>query len=111
MSSSTTESVAMGILDGLEKGEEDIFPDPESRLIAEGWRTGAAKALERQFAAFVQRSDFSDIMRLQKGGTYVPSMHRKHSGDGHRSRSYRRNSGGVHRQVQKIFQRAWFRSV
>ena len=25
-------------------------------LIAEGWHTGAAKALERQFAAFVQES-------------------------------------------------------
>src|SRR5215510_10245736 len=48
------ESAALGIFDGLEKGEEDIFPDPESRLMAEGWRTGVAKALERQYAAFVQ---------------------------------------------------------
>jgi NAD(P)-dependent dehydrogenase (short-subunit alcohol dehydrogenase family) len=46
-------SAARGILDGLEKGEEDIFPDPASQSIAETWRTGAAKALERQFAAFV----------------------------------------------------------
>ena len=46
-----------GIFDGLEKGEEEIFPDPTSRSIAEGWRTGVSKALERQFAAFVpQRS-------------------------------------------------------
>ena len=50
------ESVALGIFDGVEKGEEDIFPDPDSRSIAEGWRTGAAKALERQFATFVQES-------------------------------------------------------
>ena len=50
---SSTESAACGIFDGLEKGEEDIFPDPASQSIAEGWRTGAAKALERQFAAFV----------------------------------------------------------
>ena len=49
----STESAARGIFDGLEKGEEDIFPDPASQSIAEGWRTGAAKALERQFAAFV----------------------------------------------------------
>jgi len=49
----STESAARGIFDGLEKGEEDIFPDPASQAIAEGWRTGAAKALERQFAAFV----------------------------------------------------------
>jgi len=47
------ESVAAGIFDGLENGEEDIFPDPMSQSIAEGWRTGVAKAFERQFAAFV----------------------------------------------------------
>lgn len=50
------ESVARGILDGVEKGEEDIFPDSMSEPIAEGWRTGAAKALERQFAAYVPQS-------------------------------------------------------
>src|SRR6266496_4758821 len=47
------ESAAQGIFDGLEKGEEDIFPDPTSLSVAEGWRMGVAKALERQFAAFV----------------------------------------------------------
>ena len=47
------ESAAQGIFDGLERGEEDIFPDPASQSIAEGWRNGAVKALERQFAAFV----------------------------------------------------------
>jgi NAD(P)-dependent dehydrogenase (short-subunit alcohol dehydrogenase family) len=50
------ESAAAGIFDGLEKGEEDIFPDPVSQSIAEGWRTGVAKALERQFATFVPKS-------------------------------------------------------
>lgn len=49
------ESTASGIFDGLEKGEEDIFPDPASQSIAEGWRTGVAKAMERQFAAFVPK--------------------------------------------------------
>jgi NAD(P)-dependent dehydrogenase (short-subunit alcohol dehydrogenase family) len=49
----STESAALGIFDGLEKGEEEIFPDPASQSIAEGWRNGALKALERQFAAFV----------------------------------------------------------
>jgi NAD(P)-dependent dehydrogenase (short-subunit alcohol dehydrogenase family) len=48
------ESVARAILDGVEKGEEEIFPDPMSASVAEGWRSGAVKALERQFAAFVQ---------------------------------------------------------
>ena len=52
----SAETAAQGIFDGLEKGEEDIFPDPASRSIAEGWRTGAAKALERQYAAFVPES-------------------------------------------------------
>src|SRR6266498_1910064 len=47
------ESAAQGIFDGLEKGEEDIFPDPASLAVAEGWRMGVAKGLERQFAAFV----------------------------------------------------------
>ena len=50
------ESIAQGIFDGLEKGEEDIFPDPMSESIAEGWRNGATKALERQFAAYVSQS-------------------------------------------------------
>jgi NAD(P)-dependent dehydrogenase (short-subunit alcohol dehydrogenase family) len=50
------ESAAQRIFDGLEKGEDDIFPDPASLSIAEGWRTGAVKALERQFAAFVPES-------------------------------------------------------
>jgi NAD(P)-dependent dehydrogenase (short-subunit alcohol dehydrogenase family) len=49
----TTEAAARGIFDGLEQDEEDIFPDPTSQSVADGWRNGAAKALERQFAAFV----------------------------------------------------------
>ena len=47
------ESVARGILDGLARGDEEIFPDPMSETIADRWRTGAAKALERQNAALV----------------------------------------------------------
>jgi NAD(P)-dependent dehydrogenase (short-subunit alcohol dehydrogenase family) len=50
------ESAARGIFDGLEKGEEDIFPDPASQPLAEGWRTGVVKDMERQFAAFVPKS-------------------------------------------------------
>ena len=50
------QSAAIGLFDGLEKGEEDIFPDPASQSIADGWRTGVAKALERQFAAFAPES-------------------------------------------------------
>jgi NAD(P)-dependent dehydrogenase (short-subunit alcohol dehydrogenase family) len=47
------ESVARAIFDGVEKGEEDIFPDPMSASLAESWRSGAVKAAERQFAALV----------------------------------------------------------
>jgi NAD(P)-dependent dehydrogenase (short-subunit alcohol dehydrogenase family) len=47
------ESVARAIFDGVENGEEEIFPDPLSQSLAESWRSGAAKALERQQAAFV----------------------------------------------------------
>jgi NAD(P)-dependent dehydrogenase (short-subunit alcohol dehydrogenase family) len=50
------ESAAKGIFDGLEKSEQEIFPDPVSQSMAEGWRGGAVKALERQFAAFVPES-------------------------------------------------------
>jgi NAD(P)-dependent dehydrogenase (short-subunit alcohol dehydrogenase family) len=50
------ESAARGIFDGLERGEEEIFPDPASQSVADGWRAGAAKALEHQFAAFAPQS-------------------------------------------------------
>jgi NAD(P)-dependent dehydrogenase (short-subunit alcohol dehydrogenase family) len=48
------ESVARSIFDGIEHDEEEIFPDPRSEMMAESWRTRAAKALERQNAALVQ---------------------------------------------------------
>jgi NAD(P)-dependent dehydrogenase (short-subunit alcohol dehydrogenase family) len=47
------ESVARAILEGVERGEEEIFPDPASAPLAEPWRAGAVKDLERQFAGFV----------------------------------------------------------
>ena len=49
----TPESVARGIFDAVANGEEDIFPDPMSAAIADGWRSGVAKELERQNMAFV----------------------------------------------------------
>jgi hypothetical protein len=45
------ESVARAIFDAVENQEEDIFPDPMSQSVAENWRNGAAKTLERQWAA------------------------------------------------------------
>jgi len=50
----SAESVARAILDGVQSGDEDIFPDPMSETVAESWRTGAAKALERESAAVLQ---------------------------------------------------------
>ena len=47
----SAESVARAIFDGVENNEEDIFPDPMSQSVAEGWRSGVDKALERQYAA------------------------------------------------------------
>jgi NAD(P)-dependent dehydrogenase (short-subunit alcohol dehydrogenase family) len=52
----SAESVARAIFDGVEKGEQDIFPDPMSASMAESWRSGAAKALERRYAALVGSS-------------------------------------------------------
>jgi NAD(P)-dependent dehydrogenase (short-subunit alcohol dehydrogenase family) len=50
------EAVAQGVFDGLKRAEEDIFPDPMSQSIADGWRNGVAKAFERQYAGFVPES-------------------------------------------------------
>jgi NAD(P)-dependent dehydrogenase (short-subunit alcohol dehydrogenase family) len=50
------ESTARGIFDGLERGEQEIFPDPASQSLADGWRTGVAKVLEAQFSAFIPES-------------------------------------------------------
>jgi len=44
------QSVARAIFDAVDRGEEDIFPDPLSQSLADGWRNGAAKAFERQLA-------------------------------------------------------------
>jgi short-subunit dehydrogenase len=48
------ESVARAIFDGVEHGDEDIFPDSMSQSLAESWRNGAVKAMERELTSFVQ---------------------------------------------------------
>ena len=48
------ESVARAIFDGVEAGEEEIFPDPISAAMAEGWRSGQIKGMERQNATLVE---------------------------------------------------------
>ena len=47
----SAESVARAIFDGVDRGEEDIFPDPMAATLAEGWRDGAVKAFEHQLAS------------------------------------------------------------
>jgi hypothetical protein len=47
------ESVARAIFDGVERGDEEIFPDPTSEVLAESWHGGMAKALVHEYAAFV----------------------------------------------------------
>jgi NAD(P)-dependent dehydrogenase (short-subunit alcohol dehydrogenase family) len=57
---SSPESVARAIFDGIDDGEEDIFPDPFSKALADGWRTGVAKALERQNAALLNAAPVTE---------------------------------------------------
>jgi NAD(P)-dependent dehydrogenase (short-subunit alcohol dehydrogenase family) len=47
------QAVARAILDGVENDDEEIFPDTASETLAESWRSGAAKVLERQYATLV----------------------------------------------------------
>jgi NAD(P)-dependent dehydrogenase (short-subunit alcohol dehydrogenase family) len=54
---SSPESVAQAIFDGLENGEEEIFPDPMAESIADSWRGSATKALEHQYAALVAAAE------------------------------------------------------
>jgi NAD(P)-dependent dehydrogenase (short-subunit alcohol dehydrogenase family) len=53
----TPQSVAQGILDGLENEEDEIFPDPMSRSLAQSWRGGPAKVLEHQYAALLEQAE------------------------------------------------------
>lgn len=47
---SSPESVARAIFEGLEKGDEDIFPDSFTAPLADSWSDGPARTLERQYA-------------------------------------------------------------
>lgn len=44
------ESIARAIFDGVERDEDDIFPDSMSQSLGDSWRNGAAKTLEHQYA-------------------------------------------------------------
>ena len=49
----SADSVARAIFDGVERGDDEIFPDAMSESLAESWRGGAVKALERGNAALI----------------------------------------------------------
>lgn len=46
----SADEVARGIVEGVERGEEDISPDPMSRQIVAAWKAGP-KDVERQFGS------------------------------------------------------------
>jgi len=47
------EQVAEGIFDGIEAGEEEIFPDPLAQTVVERWHAGPVKEFEAQNAGLV----------------------------------------------------------
>jgi len=51
MEKSPPEVVAHGVFDGIEKDQDEIFPDPMSATLADYWNNGSSKELERRFAA------------------------------------------------------------
>jgi NAD(P)-dependent dehydrogenase (short-subunit alcohol dehydrogenase family) len=48
---------AAAILDGVQAGEEEIFPHPMLDAVAQSWKTGEIKSLERQFSTFVEPAE------------------------------------------------------
>lgn len=44
------EAVARAIFSAVEAGEDDIFPDPMTQPMAQGWRTGVANLAATEFA-------------------------------------------------------------
>jgi NAD(P)-dependent dehydrogenase (short-subunit alcohol dehydrogenase family) len=59
------ESVARAIFDGVEADEDDIFPDPMSESVADSWRSGPGKTLEREYAALVPAEPLAAERRQQ----------------------------------------------
>ena len=59
------ESVARAIFDGVEADEDDIFPDPMSVSVADSWRSGPGKTLEREYTALVPAGPLATERREQ----------------------------------------------
>lgn len=52
-------SVAQAIFDGMEKGHDEIFPDPFSQAYADDWNSSTLKSLERENAALISAAQNS----------------------------------------------------
>lgn len=57
---------ARNIFDGLENGQEEIFPDPMSATMAESWNGGGFKAMERQNALSVKKHYLTIVFQVDK---------------------------------------------
>jgi uncharacterized protein YndB with AHSA1/START domain len=62
----TSESAASAILDGVLRGEEEIFPDPMSAPMAAGWDAGLIKTVERANAALLPPPDYTATFVVSK---------------------------------------------
>ncbi|WP_159605416.1 SDR family NAD(P)-dependent oxidoreductase [Agromyces humi] len=51
--------VASAVYDGLERGDDEIFPDPASQHFEEAWNNGPLKAFERANAAFLAPAEYA----------------------------------------------------
>lgn len=51
--------VASAVYDGLQRGDEEIFPDPVSVQFEEAWNNGPLKAFERANAAFLAPAEYA----------------------------------------------------
>lgn len=55
MEKASPESVAQEIISGLQNGAEDIYPDPMSKQVGEGYSV-SPKGIEKQFGGFVEET-------------------------------------------------------
>lgn len=60
------EVVATAVFDGVLRGDEEIFPDPQSASLAEAWASGLIKTLERANAALLPSPDYTTSYVIAK---------------------------------------------
>lgn len=94
------ESAAAGIFDGLERGEDEIFPDPASGP------SPLPGVMARSAISRLSCPRPPPVWREAKEEQNVSRMHHKHSSSSSRSRVHGRASRSVHRQAPNFFQSA-----